>query len=290
MKEQVYVDRLFADYDDNCEIRDFKEEIVGNLKERIKELMSKGLDEEKAFDKATAELGDITAIADDVGRKKSNDTIGEMYMRIKVPLTKKTAAGLAVGSGLLLFSMGWAFVTFFGETSDARHYYISVVVLSIACGLYTYVGLTQETTSHYPMKSGRAFVYGTTCLIGFLCAGVAVVTFLFYGFEMSAALGISMVLMLPAICVFIFLLATESDRQKPWLKNMIEREIGNFECDIVDPVASAKFGVASGGLWILAIAIFATLTFIFGWQYSWLIILFTLVIQVFMTMMIFEKQ
>jgi hypothetical protein len=293
MNEKIYVDRLFADYEDTPEIRDFKEEIAGNLKERVSELVSKGLDEEKAFDKATAELGDITAIADDVGKKKRNEAIGQMYMRTKVPLTKKTAAGLTVASGLLLLSAGLALITFFGQTSSAWPYYISAVVLSAACGLYTYFGLTQETAAHYSMKSGRALAYGIVCLVGFLGTGLAVVSFLFNGFEMSAALGVKMALILPAICALIFLLATETKRQKPWLKAMVEREIENsmkFHMDMVDPVKAARFGVASGGLWILAIAVFVTLGIVIGWQYSWLVFLFTLAIQVFMTATLFGKR
>ena len=54
MREQVYVGRLFADYEDTPEIKDFKEEITANLTERVKELVSKGLDDESAFEKAAA--------------------------------------------------------------------------------------------------------------------------------------------------------------------------------------------------------------------------------------------
>ena len=293
MRERVYVDRLFADYEDTPEIRDFKEEIISNLNERVKELISNGCDEEKAFDKAAAELGDITAIADDVGRKKRNEAIGQMYMRAKVPLTKKTAAGVTLASGLLLLGAGLTLINIFGEGGSARPYYVSVVLAAVACGLYAYFGLAQETAAHYPMKKGRALAYGGVCLIGFLGTGLAIVSFLFSGFEISAALGIKMALILPAICCLIFLLATETKRQKPWLKAMVEHEIENsiqFHTDMVDPVKAAKFGVVSGGLWILAIAVFITLGFAFGLQYSWLVFIFTLAIQVFMTATIFVRN
>lgn len=293
MKEKVYVDRLFADYDDTPEIKDFKEEIAGNLKERIRELVSKGLDEEEAFDKATAELGDITAIADDVGKKKRNEAIGQMYMNAKVPITKRTAAGLTIATGLLLFGVGLALITFFSNTNNAWPYYSAVILLAVACGLYTYFGLTQETTAHYPMKNRRALMYGVVCLTGILGAGLAVVSFLSKGLEMSAALGIKIALILPAICGLMFLLITETKRQKPWLKAMIDLETEKhmkFHSDIVNPVKAAKFGAASGGLWLLAIAVFVTLGFVTGWQYAWLVFLFTLAIQVFMVVTIFEKK
>jgi MFS family permease len=304
MQEKVYVDRLFAEYEDTPEIRDFKEEIAANLKERVKELISKGLDEEKAFDQATAELGDITAIADDVGKKRRNEAIGQMYMGAKVPLTKRTAIGLAFASGLLMLGVGSALITFFSDNVFIWPYYLTAVLLPLALGMYTYFGLTQETAAHYPMKNKRALAYGIVCLIGFLSTGLAVVSFLAGGFAISVAIGVKMSLILPAICVLIFLLATESKRQKPWLKAFeydlrmkIEYEVGhkienslNWHMNMVDPVKAAKFGVNSGGLWILAIAIFATLGFIIGWQYAWLIFPFALAIQVFMVAMIFEKK
>ena len=296
MKEKVYIDRLFANYEDTPEICDFKEEIATNLKERIKELVSNGIDEDKAFERATAELGDITAIADDVGKKKRNEAIGQMYMGAKVPLTKKTAAGLTVASGLLLLAVGMMLITFFGNRDSSLVSYISAALLALACGLYTFFGLTQETTAHYPMKKGRAAAYGIVCFLGVLGAGLAVVSFVVNGWEMSDALIVKIALILPAICGLIFLLATESKRQKPWLKAMVESYFTDFPADLykhqalVDPTKAAKFGVASGGLWLLAIAVFITLGMVIGWQFSWIVFLFAAAIQVFMVSTIFEKK
>ncbi|MCL1828587.1 MAG: MFS transporter [Oscillospiraceae bacterium] len=293
MREKVYVDRLFADYEDTQEISDFKEEITANLAERVREFISKGIGDEEAFERAAAELGDITAIADETGKKKRNEAIGQMYMKSKVPITKRTATGITAASGMLLLAAGSALITFFGETSNTPLFYISAVLLSAACGLYTFFGLTQETAAHYAMKNGRASAYGAVCSAGFLGAGLASVTFFLDGFEMSAALIVKTIFILPAICVFIFLLATEPERQKPWLKTVIDKEIENsmrYHREMVDPVKAAKFGVLSGGLWISAVAIFITLGFVISWQYSWLIFLFALAVQVFMVTMIFEKK
>ena len=301
MKESVYVDRLFKDYEDTNEIRDFKEEILGNLRERINELVAKGASEEKAFETATAELGDITDIADDIGKNKRNEAIGQLYMGAKVPVTKRTAAGMTAATALLLLAAGIALIVLFSATGSNRAYYYASVSLSAACGLYTYFGLTQETRAHYAMKKGRALVYGIVCLVGVLGAGLAVVTFAADGFGMSAALGIKLALLLPAICALVFLLATESKRQKPWLRaiteqyeNMagldIEESIKRHSTRIVNHVKAARFGVASGGLWIFAIALFFTLFLALGWPYAWIVFLFALAIQVFMASTIFEKK
>jgi len=293
MKEKIYVDRLFAGYDDTPELSDFKEEITVNLRERIKEFISKGMSEEDAFEKAAAELGDITAIADTAAKQKRNETIGQIYMQAKVPLTKRTAAGLTAASAFLLLAVGLGLISFFGNT-DVKCSYVAAVLLAVSCGLYTYFGLTQETTAHYAMKSGRAFAYGVVCLAGVLGAGLAVVSFLIGGWEMSASLIVKAVFILPAICGLIFLLATEPKRQKPWLKAMMEREtekqMNSMEVhyEITDPVKAAKFGVASGALWLFAIALFITLGVFIGWHISWIPLLFALPIQVLMVAGIFK--
>ena len=293
MKEKVYVDRLFSGYEDTPEINDFKEEIIGNLKERIRELISKGFDDEKAFDTAAAELGDITAIADNVGKKKRNEAIGQMYMKSKVPITKRSAGGLSVASGLLLIAVVLALYAFLGTGNRAAVGYAAAVLLAVSCGLFTYFGLSLETAAHYAMKKSRATAYGLICAAAISGTGFAVVSFLYNGLEMSVSLGIKAAFVLPAVCVLIFLLVTEPKRDKPWLRAMVEAEIETsmkFHQDMVDPVKSARFGVLSGGLWILAAAVFITLGIIIGWTYSWLVFLFALAIQIFMTAMIFENK
>src|SRR5690606_14863046 len=112
LKIEVYVDRLFQDYEDTQELRDFKEEIIINLQERIKELESKGLTAEEAFAKATAELGDITAIADQISKQKRKEIIGQMYVGRKVPMDKWHAVGFVVCGGAILFGILAALVVY----------------------------------------------------------------------------------------------------------------------------------------------------------------------------------
>ncbi|WP_269849271.1 hypothetical protein [Methanosarcina horonobensis] len=56
---------------------------------------------------------------------------------------------------------------------------------------------------------------------------------------------------------------------------------------LADPYAASRFGLFSGALWIFAIALFAGLGFLIGFQYSWLVFLFAvsgqLLIQAFTT-------
>ena len=293
MKEKVYVDRLFADYEDSNEIVDFKEEITANLTAHIRNLVSKGLNEEEAFEKATAELGDITAIADEIGKKKRNEAIGQMYINARVPVTKRTAAGMTAASALILIAVGIALITFLSSVSGTALYVISAVLIPLACGLYTYFGLTQETTAHYAVKNKRAVAYGIVSFAVFLGAALATVAFFPAELSLVVAGCIKAVFVIPAVCVLIFLLITEPKRQKPWLKAMVEREVGNsmmFAKNMVDPAKAARFGVLSGGVCLLSAAVFLTLHFALGLPHAWLVFLFMLAIQSFMTSMIFEKK
>ncbi len=285
IKARVYVDRLFMDYEDSPTIRDFKEEITSNLEERVKEFMSNGLDEEKSFEKATEELGDITTLADDVGKRKRNEAIGQMYINTKVPISKKSAFGYTLATGILLFGIIIGILTFFSSRDISEAFLTSAVFVAIACTLFTLVGLTQETSSHYPMKFRRAFLYAISCGCAVFGAFIAISQFTTDYNDVDSGLGIILAFVIPAICILVFLLTTESRREKPWLKAVIDSE--NIQAD---PMKAAKFGVASGGLWIFAIALFATLGLIIGWQYSWLVFLFTIAIQMFMVTMIFEKK
>jgi len=293
MKEKVYIDRLFADYEDTQEIRDFKEEIAGNLRERVKELASKGLGEEEAFDKAAAELGDITAIADDLGKRKRNEAIGQMYMKAKVPITKKTAAGLTIATGMLLMGAGLAALNYFIETSGMLLYYISVILIAGACGLYAYSGLTQESIASYPMKCIRALAYGIILFIGIMGEGIVMVSFFLGGMELAVALGIEFALVFPAVCALVFLVTTESDRKKPWVKAIAEHEMEiatRLRSDSIDMVRAAKFGVMSIGLWILAAAVFITIGVFYDWWYALLVFPFAIAFQVMMISTIFVKK
>jgi len=83
MNTREYIDSLFSDYQKTSALEDFKEELKSFLDERIRTLVKGGMDEKDAFEKATSELGDISAVADEISRKKKQELIG-VYANIKV--------------------------------------------------------------------------------------------------------------------------------------------------------------------------------------------------------------
>ncbi|MCL2741326.1 MAG: permease prefix domain 1-containing protein [Oscillospiraceae bacterium] len=293
MREKVYVDRLFADCADTRETGELKEEVAANLMDRVRELTQGGLDGDEAFEKATSELGDITAIAEEAGKKTRNETLGRMYINAKVKVTKRTAAGMSAATSLVMLVLGILALTLFGEGDGAGGpiaFYLSAAVLSVACGLYAYFGLTQETASHYAVKGGRAAAYGLSSMAGVLGVGLVASSIYLDGWAVNLQLALKATPLIPAVCMLVFLLATEEKRQKPWLKAMEERMVEGFlgfRFGIVDPVRAARFGVASGGVWLLAVAVFCALGLAIGWHVAWVVFLFALAAQVFMTSTIF---
>lgn len=103
MMMKHYVDDLFQGYETTPELEDFKEEIVMNLKDRVQDLEKEGKSSDEAFAEAVSELGDITAIADDLSREKRKEIIGKMYIDTKPKLSAGYAVGYTLSVGVLLF-------------------------------------------------------------------------------------------------------------------------------------------------------------------------------------------
>jgi len=168
------------------------------------------------------------------------------------------------------------------------------VLLPVAAGLYTYFGLTQETAAHFAMKNKRAAAYGVVCFIAFLGPALGAVAYFPADLGLAVAGGIKGVFVIPAICALIFMLITEPKRQKPWFKAITEREAEHsmqFRREMmVNPSKAARFGVMSGGVFLLSAAVFILLHFALEIPYAWLVFLFMFAAQAFLTSMIFEKK
>lgn len=101
MDVQQYVDKLFAGYESNADMEDFKEELCSNLQERIKYMEKKGMGSKEAFQKATEELGDITEVANQISNEKRKEYIENMYMKTKNYLDVPHIIGYLLAGGLL---------------------------------------------------------------------------------------------------------------------------------------------------------------------------------------------
>lgn len=279
MDTRKYIDSLFSDYEETSALIDFKEELKSFLDERIKALVKSGMDEKDAFEKATNELGDMSAVADEISRKKKQEILAEMYMKTRhyMPtwrIVLYILCGTVFGFGVIVAALSGFF------TGDINASLGSLLVFGVVPILgFLFLGLTQETAVHEPMDWKRALLY--VIVAGVFLFGVIV--FIITYFEDSAGLPYAIATLIPFIlpssAFGAFLILTEKDRSKPWVKKQREEYIKRSRERFGDPAQEERFGLFSGALWIAAIAVFILLTMLFGLKFSWLAIAAALIGQ-----------
>jgi hypothetical protein len=292
MNAKNFVDSLFAGYEQTAALADFKEELLGNLNAKIESLEKKGMDKQAAFEKASAELGDISALADELSRKKRKEVFEEAYMDIRKYMPVWRVAAYVVCGVSVLFGIIIALVTYFSAEGymPADHslpgsFGVLLPFLTAAAAGFTFLGLTQETAAAYPMKKKRAAWYALTA--GLIVFGLIIMALTYFGarlagnssVELMSALAVLIPFVLPGAGLLAFLILTEKNRLKPWANELrsgtVRREMEMWN----NPAVAARFGLFSGAIWIFAIGLFILLGFIIGFQFSWLVFIFAVAIQ-----------
>jgi hypothetical protein len=253
--------------------------------------------------KATAELGDISALADEISLKKKQEVFEEMYMGVRRYLTPTRTAlyvlgGLAVCFGLIVAAVTW-FSTEFAVAALG-----SAMLFCVAgAALLTFLGCTQETASRNPMPGKRAAFYAASA--GVFLFGVFIVPMTYYGvrdvevmspdevaahgasfssltegnLSLMTAIATLIPFVLPSVALLAFLLLTEKDRRKPWVVEYAA-EYRKHEAEyFANPATATRFGLVSGAIWITAVALFIVLTMRAGFLYSWLVFVGAIVAQ-----------
>ncbi|MDR1013831.1 MAG: permease prefix domain 1-containing protein [Coriobacteriales bacterium] len=292
MDTQGYIDTLFHEYQETPALTDFKEEIKAHLDERIRILGQKGMDEKDAAEKALDELGDMSAVADEISRKKKQEVLSEMYMSTRNYITARRGAlyalcGLVLGVAVMVSLLAW----FGSEYLSAPPAVFMVLGMPALLG-FLFLGLTQETASREAMGWKRALWYvlaagallagALTALVAWLDmteTGFGTATLSFPNPSLTAAIAVLMVFALPGIALGAFLVLTEKNRSKPWVVRQRE-EYRDAQGELFGSAAQEqRFGLVCGALWIAAIAGFIALTMLAGIRFSWLVIAVALVLQ-----------
>jgi len=314
MKAKEFVESLFKGYEDTAALADFKEELLANLNAKTESLVIKGMEPEAAFEKATAQLGDVSALADELSLKKRKEVFEEVYMDIRNFMSTKRVASYAAFTVLALFGIITGLIVFFGGNRHAAQIdnfsavFASVMpFLTIAAAGFTWLGLTQETSSSYPVSGKRAAWYALAAALivfGLFTAPVvlfgnnaknfnimslgAVVTD-GGGLGWLAAVSSLIPFLLPGIGILVFLGLTEKDRLKPWAKHLRDSAVKN-EMEIWnDPALATRFGLFSGAIWIFAVGLFILLGIIIGFKYSWLVFIFATAFQLLVQALMSRK-
>ena len=325
MNAKEFVDSLFEGYEETAALADFKEELLGNLNAKIESFVKKGMDGEAAFAKASAELGDVSALADDLSLKKRKEVFEEVYMDIKHYMSPGRVAGYVVFGALALFGLTAAVITFFA-TNYASEYtpflseklgatsffnattldmtsFFSVLMpfLTTAVIGFTYLGITQETASMNHVSKKRGAWYASAA--GLIAFGIFTMPIVYFGVKIAedfsgAIFGngllwvsvISMVIpfILPGIGILVFLVLTEKDRLKPWARKHTENTAEQEMWK--NPAMANRFGLFSGAIWIFAIGLFVLLGHLISFKYSWLIFIFATAFQLLIQGLMYKRE
>lgn len=279
MKIKELIDKLFDEYEDTEELKDFKEELQANLEDRVESLINNGLNEKDALKKVTNEFGDIKMIADEMSLKRKQEVYADMYMSSKSYISTKRMIAYVACGGLFLFAViislvGWLFS---GDEMAGLGTMMVFGILAI-CGA-TFLGLTQETARNMPMSIKRALIYVTA--IAIFLFGLLVFIMMFFVEEggLPTAIATLIPFSLPSAIVLAFLVLSEKNRNKPWVIEQKKAWIAAENNVFADPNISTRFGLLCGALWIFALAAFVTLGFLIGFKFSWLVFIFAIGFQ-----------
>jgi len=315
MNTKEYVESLFSGYEVTENLKDFMEELMSNLDARIANLVRKGLSEQGAFDKACAELGDISVLAQDLSLKKRREVYEEVYMDVRKYISPGRMAAFVIFGIIALFGIiiaiisflatgwffhrGWLFdpkwpfgrdigiITFLGAL-------LPFIVTSISG--FTFLGLTQDTKSHFPMSRKRAAWYtAATAMISF---GLIVMPITYFAvrfdgvgnFAIIASIAVLIPFVLPGGGLLAYLVLSEKPRLKPWAASLQEVTIKQQMEMYADPAAANRYGLFSGAIWIFAAALFFLLGFLLGFKFSWVVFIFAVAIQLVLQGFMMKKK
>lgn len=265
MKNRVkkYVDNLFSDIYETRQLRELKEEISGNLLEKVSDLVASGKSEDEAFKKGISDLGDMSELVENL-RKASQDKLRNQMPK-EVELDKKHIIAYIIATALLVFGAMTAGIVYL-QNKDLRDTIGTLMPFSlVAIELFVYFGLTQETQHAYGMKPKRALLYCVA--IGIALFGAFSAGFVYFnGQRLFEVLASFMPFALVSIVLFVYLGLTEKSRTKmddAWKKQWLEY--------YSSPEKMMLRGNISGALWIFTFAAFLLIGFTISWFYSWIV-------------------
>ena len=208
-KVNDYIDNLFAGVGPSHQLFDLKEELAINLREKISDIKSRGLDDEQAFKEAVISMGDLSGLVDDM-RRVGQDTAKQWaYTSLSGRIS---TAGIVAGVLLILFGAFTVAMLYFMKM-EAEPVVGSSIFIVAGGALLSYSILTRETRNKYGMNKIRAVLYALA--IGLILFSIFTsLTSRFATGEVFIAIGSFMVFSLPGIGLFLLLILTETDRSK----------------------------------------------------------------------------
>jgi MFS family permease len=285
---KAFVETLFDGYERTAALSDLVEELAGNLDDKIASEMKKGMARSVAFDKAKAELGDVSALAGELSLKLRRDIIAERYLGGRKYLTARRVVAYVLFGLLFLFGIVTAAIVYFeraiggGFQPNAVRmpglFGVLLLFVTAAVAGFTFLGVTQETADLYPMRKRRAVFY--TIAVGVITFGLVLfpLTYFATGLGLMEAIATLLPFAIPGAGLLAFLCLTEAGRLKPWAAERAMAEMRGAH-EMLSGADAARFSLYSGAVWIFALGAFVTLGFLIGFRYSWLAFVFAVAVQ-----------
>jgi len=292
--------------------------LLANLNAKTESFEKKGMEPEAAFEKAAAQLGDVSALADEFSLKKRKEVFEEVYMDIRMYMPASRVAGYVVFGILAFFGLAVALITLFaarnigflsGTSLDMTGFFGAMMpFLTAAIIGFTFLGVTQETASMLPVSKKRGAWYAAAA--GLISFGLLTMPIVYFSTKFARNIVndvlafninaeyldtlipvISMVIpfVLPGIGLLTFLILTEKERLKPWAKDLRDSAVKSEMEIFNDPALATRFGLFSGAIWIFAAGLFILFGFLIGFKYSWLAFIFATAFQLLVQAVMSKK-
>ncbi|MGI5920184.1 MAG: permease prefix domain 1-containing protein [Syntrophomonadaceae bacterium] len=208
-KVTAYIDNLFSGVGASQQLFDLKEELVINLKEKISDIKSRGMDDEQAFKEAVISMGDLSGLVNDM-HKIGQDTAKQfVYSSMTARIS---TAGIIAGVLLILFGVFTVTMLYFMKLG-AEPVIGSAIFIVAGGALSTYSILTRETRNKYGMNRIRAAFYALSIGLILFSIFTAFSTRFATG-EMFIAIASLMVFSMVGIGLFLLLILTGTSRRK----------------------------------------------------------------------------
>jgi hypothetical protein len=209
-KVRAYIDNLFSGVGTSQQLFDLKEELATNIKEKIFDIKSRGLDDEQAFKEAIISMGDLKGLVDDMRKLGQDIAKQNVYSTMTFPYFNRRHCCRSFADAI--WDIDGISMLYFMRLEPVAVTGSGVFIIA-GGALFTYSLLTRETSKKYAMNKIRAALYALAIGLILFSIFVAVTSYFATG-EMFIAIGGLMVFLLAGIGLFLILVLTGTDRHK----------------------------------------------------------------------------
>lgn len=208
-KVKAYIDKLFTGVGESQQLFELKEELETNMKEKIADHKSSGMEDKQALKEAVISMGDLSELVDEMRSLGQNKAKQVVY---STTTARISIAGIITGVLLVCFGIFTGIMVYFMNLPAVEIIHTGIFIVA-GVALITYSILTRETRKKYKMHKIRAAFYALS--IGIILFGIytAFITRFATG-EIYKAIASLMAFFLPGIGMLLFLIFTGTDRRK----------------------------------------------------------------------------